>query len=463
MSELFTEKYFPIDFREYIGNSEIVSAVEKWADGWDSGKKQKPLFLHGPTGTGKTCLAILIAKLRGWQVFEMNASDTRSKDAIDRLAGAAVQAQSFTGKPRLILLDEVDGLQARKDRGGAAAITAALKEAKNPVILTANEIYKDQKLAPIREACQLLGFRKINYLSIGKRLKELCELEKITFDEEAIKTLAKNSGGDLRAALSDLQTLGMNKSITPADLSVLGFRERNENVFKVMETMFKAQTLGEVRSIRMKSEINSDLLLRWVEENIPRILNEGDDTARAFDQLSKADIFNGRIRKRQYYGFLRYSSELMSSGVVLSRENDYHGWLKFQFPGLLKKLSRSSSLRQFKRTLALKIGGKTHSSARSVMVEDFPYLSMMFSNKENAVQFSAAFDLDEKEIAFLMGSKPTTKKVKDVYADSQTLKLESIVNKRKFLQGMVEVEEIPVEQSEPEHEEKKSESQTRLF
>ena len=96
------------------------------------------------------------------------------------------------------------------------------------------------------------------------------------------------------------------------------------------------------------------------------------------------------------------------------------------------------------------------------MVEDFPYLSMMFSNKELATQFSAAFDLDEKEIAFLMGSKPTTKKVKDVYAGGQALKTEQIINKRKFLRGMVgEIEETPSETIE--QEQKKSDNQTTLF
>ncbi|GAI92250.1 unnamed protein product, partial [marine sediment metagenome] len=157
--QLFPEKYFPKDFHEFIGNPEVVGRVNQWAQLWQQGKKQKPLLLYGSTGTGKTCLALLVAKQFNWQVFELNASDFRTKDSIERLAGAAAQGASFSNSFRLVLLDEVDGLQA-VDRGGAGAIVKILKEAQNPVILTANNIYGDQKLAPIRQACDLVQFRR---------------------------------------------------------------------------------------------------------------------------------------------------------------------------------------------------------------------------------------------------------------------------------------------------------------
>src|SRR3989344_6603938 len=146
--ELWTETFSPKSTEEFIGNSEIVASAMQWADAWGKGKTQKPLLLWGQSGAGKTCLAMLLAKLNGWDLFELNASDFRSKEIIERLAGAAAMNASFSGNKRLVLFDEVDGLQAQ-DRGGAGAITQLLKESQNPVILTANDIYGDQKLAPI--------------------------------------------------------------------------------------------------------------------------------------------------------------------------------------------------------------------------------------------------------------------------------------------------------------------------
>ncbi|MCX6802589.1 MAG: AAA family ATPase, partial [Candidatus Diapherotrites archaeon] len=234
-SELWTERFLPKDWNEFVGNSEITERAQAWAKAWNAGKKQKPLLLYGGPGNGKTTLAILLAKTAGWSVFELNASDFRNKDSIERVAGAASQGASFSGKPRLILLDEVDGLQAA-DRGGAGAISQILKESQNPVILTANDIYEDQKLAPIRAQCELLQLKKINYLSIAKRLREICEIEGIKFDHDAIESLARNSSGDFRSALLDLQTLSLKGSVSMKDVESMGGREREENIFSTVRT-----------------------------------------------------------------------------------------------------------------------------------------------------------------------------------------------------------------------------------
>ncbi|HIH21781.1 MAG TPA: AAA family ATPase, partial [Candidatus Diapherotrites archaeon] len=101
------------------------------------------MLFHGHTGSGKTLLAEITARENAWELFELNASDFRTKDIIERIAGAAALNSSFSGKLRLVLLDEVDGLQGTADKGGAAAIGSLLRQASQPVILTANEIYGD--------------------------------------------------------------------------------------------------------------------------------------------------------------------------------------------------------------------------------------------------------------------------------------------------------------------------------
>jgi len=430
MSDLWTDSFFPSDFSQFIGNTEIVESVKKWGENWEQGKKGKPLLLYGPTGTGKTTLALLAAKYFQWELFELNASDFRTKDVIDRVVGAASQGASFLGKQRLILLDEVDGLQAR-DKGGAAAISKILRESNNPVILTANGIYANQKLAPLRQQSELLQFRKINYLSIAKRLREILDEKKVSYNEEAVKLLAKNCNGDFRSALLDTQTLAIIGNVSLKEVEKLGFRERQENVFKVLEAIFKGNSFNEVRKARFQSEISNDLLFRWVEENIPRAYTNIDDSAAAFEMLSRADIFEGRISRRQHYGFKRYSSELFTAGIALSKQQPVHGWLKFQFPQLLKKLSASSSVRNLKKELGRKMGGKMHSSSKQVMAEDLAFFQMIFSNKELAVHYAAAFDLDEKELAFLLNTKPSTKKVQKILEQAGQLKQDEMLSKRR--------------------------------
>jgi len=444
VSQLWTEKFSPQDLSQFIGNSDLVEACRKWGESWVEGKLQKPLFFFGATGSGKTCLAVLLAEYFDWQLFELNASDKRTKDIIERVAGAAAQGSSFSGKKRLILLDEVDGLQGNADRGGVAAINKLVKESKNPVILTANNVYGNQKMLPFRSTCQLMQFRKINYLSMAKRLRELLTEEKVEFDPEAVKQLAQNSAGDFRSALLDLQTLAMSGKIDMAAVESLGYRERQQDVFKTIGALFKGNTVAEIRQARFKADIDSRMLFNWIEENIPRHFIKGNDTALAFEKLSKADIFNGRIMRRQHYGFLRYSSEIMSSGVSLSRENDYGGWIQYQFPGLLRKLGSTKGLRNLKVELCQKIGSQTHSSVHSVMSQDLPFLKAIFKKKENSISLSASLDLNEKEIAFLLGSKPETKKVKKIFEEAQEIRQKGFVEKRKSFALEKKPREAPV-------------------
>ena len=393
MSELWTEKYFPKTFSEVIGNPEITGKVKIWAELWASGTPQKPLLLYGSPGVGKTCLAILTAKINDWELFEMNASDFRTKDIIDKVAGAAAQGATFSGKKRLILLDEGDGLQAR-DRGSAAA-------------------------------------------------------------------------------LLDLQTLSMNqKEITMTDVQSLGYRERKENIFKIMKSIFKGTDIKEIRKNTFQSSVSGDLLFAWIEENIPRQYTKEDDVARAFASLSRADIFNGRIYRRQYWGYKRYSSDLMSSGVALSKENTYYDFVMYTFPTLLRKLSSSRALRAMKKELGTKIGKKIHTSSRQVMAYDLPYLKMFFENKELAAQYTANFELNEKELAFLMNTKPTTKKVQKIIAEAEEIRTKDFTERRIALSGISDKELAKItpkiEEPEEEIEEKPEqietdEKQTKLF
>ncbi len=473
-ADVWTEKHSPRGLDSFVGNPEAVDFAAKWAKAWADGKRQQPIMLFGQTGTGKTCLAHLLAKENGWQLFEINASDFRTKDMVEKLAGAASQNASFSGKPRLVLIDEVDGISGTKERGGVAAVAQVVKASQNPVILTANEFYGSKKLTPLRSHVKPLEFKKINYLSIAKRLREILASENTEFDPEAVKLLAKGSGGDFRGALLDLQALSTGEKITQEAVERLGYRERREKIFKVLGSIFHGTDIREIRRSKAASDVGNDLLKRWIEENIPRQYTEGEDIANAFERFSKADIYDGRIFRRQHYGFLRYSGDLMSAGVALSRKNNY-GWSMYQFPTLLSKLSRSSSLRAMKKEIGLKVGKKTHSSAKDIISHDLEYLKIMMKDKNYATGFTAQFEFNDKEIAYLLNTKPTTQKVKKIIAEAETLRKEHLIEKRKkfgvfsvFSESETPGQEIQEAPPEDEEEQKQTEpektpSQTTLF
>lgn len=460
--QFFVEKYFPQTFEEFIGNSEAVENVKNWSKSWNSGKKEKPLLFFGKTGTGKTALALLSAKENSWNLFELNSSDFRTKDIIERLAGGAAFNASFSGKKRLVLLDEIDGLQGTSDKGGAAATLQVLKNAENPVILTANNIYEDKKLSSIRSYCTLIEFKKPNYLSIAKFLRSICEKESIDFDDVALKELAKYCEGDIRSALLDLQFLSIDsKKITLEDVQKLSFRERGERIFEVLRKIFYSNSFEEIRKARFNADIDSQMLFAWIDENIPKAFLDPIDQANAFSMLSRADIFNGRIYRRQHYGFLRYSSELSTSGVSLSKSQNYKHFALFSFPSILSKLSKSSSVRNRKKAIAEKMQKQVHGSKKRIASEDFPFLMELMKDKEKAASFSALYNFDSEDLSFLTGKKADSKHVEKILAEAEKLKAIHFKEKRHLPFVFKESEDS--EDSEEVKQDFEQHNQTKLF
>lgn len=443
VTELLIEKYKPKTIKEFIGNHEVIEHVLKWANEWQKEKQQKPLFFYGQTGSGKTLLASLIAKEFNWQLFELNASDFRTKEDIERLAGTAAQNATFSAEKRLILIDEIDGLSS-VDRGGLNAIIKIVRETRNPLILIANDIYADKSFATLRNLTETLQFKKVNYLTLSNYMKSICEKEGIQFDD-SIEVLAKNSSGDVRAALLDLQNYVTKKKLTKKELDLSSYREREENIFNILKELFKVKTFNEAKKIVNKSNFDLELLAAWIEENIPAF--DSKDTARAFDYFSRADIYNGRIFNKQYYGFQKYSTDLSIPATVVSREKEY-SWIKFNFPSILKKLSSSMKARNIKKSIALKLGRKIHASSKQVMQEDFSLLELLFSNKEQAIRFSAEFDFNEEEIAFLLKSSSETKKVQTIFEEAQRLKEKNILERLKGREEQEEIKPVTIKETE---------------
>ncbi len=392
-----------------VGNADVVTEIRLWAAAWKSGKPQKPLLLVGPPGVGKTVAAYTVAKEMGWSLVEFNSSDQRNEEAIERSVSAAALNASFTGQPRLVLLDEIDGIQGTQDKGGLSAVLVVLKEARNPMILTANDIYADKRLAGIRTFCKMLQFKKVAYPSIAKFLREIGEKENIDYDTISINELAKNASGDVRGALLDFESMvSVTKKITLEDVQNSGYRERLDNIFNAMRVLYTSSSLKDIRRMRSSVEVDHDLLKKWVEENIPRQFPMQPSLSIAMDQLSRADIFDGRIFRRQHYGFLKYSGDLSASVGVTTPERA-HGWIPYQFPAILKKLSlakNSAKKSTIQKIQKYEYGSRKRISQELVFWQDF------LSDEKTASDWAHTFEFDEDELAFLLQTTPSSAKVK---------------------------------------------------
>lgn len=408
---LWTEKYNPKNFNEVLGNAKAKDEISDWADSWLNNQPQKPLLLVGPPGTGKTTLAHLAAQDFADSI-ELNASDKRSYDIILNTVGEASATGSlFNQGLKLIILDEVDGIHGTDDRGGIRAISKIIKEGHHPLIMMANDPYS-KRIKSLKSKCQVINIRKVHTNSIVALLKRICIKEGVEFEEHVLRTLAKRSKGDLRSAINDLEIMARGKeSITSDDLEIISQKDEVHNIFDSVRTVLKSKNPGRIKEA-MRVEANPAFILELVTENIPREYEKKHEIEDAYEMVSQADTYLGRAFQTRHYGYWKYSYDLMSLGVALSKDETYKKFARFANSSVYTLLSKSRAKRDLRDRVADKIGEKTHSS-RKVIKEQFPYLEIMFQDNELARELADYFNLEDAEVKLFRSRKiPKAKKPK---------------------------------------------------
>ncbi|MFQ5887734.1 MAG: AAA family ATPase, partial [Candidatus Hydrothermarchaeales archaeon] len=112
-AKLWSEEFRPQKILDVVGNPKAVNALMGWIEGWKEGKVNKNAILfYGPPGTGKTACAYSLANELNFDKIELNASDTRTKDVINRIVGSASSSGTLDIEKtrKVIIVDEIDGL-----------------------------------------------------------------------------------------------------------------------------------------------------------------------------------------------------------------------------------------------------------------------------------------------------------------------------------------------------------------
>jgi len=375
---IWSKKYSPKSVSEVVGQKKSVEQFTLWYQNWKPGKKAA--LLTGSPGVGKTCLSEALASEKNLEVIELNASDYRTASQIKEVIGQSMKQHSIFKKGKIFLIDEVDGISGNKDRGGSKEIVKIIEESKFPIVMTANDQW-NKKLSGLKTHCQLINFGKVNFWGVLRRLEEICQKENIKCSKDLLKQLAKMSDGDLRSAINDLETLSSGRSeILLDDLQVLGSRERDENIFDSLKMIFKTKSIQATRMSIQNTGKDPDEIFWWIEQNIANEYEKPDEIAKAYDMMSKADIFRGRISKRQYWKLLKYMIDLMTGGVALSKKEMYRKFSRFEYPDRIKYFGMTKMKRANEKEQLLELFQKLHCSTKKIRQEYLPFLDLLNKN-----------------------------------------------------------------------------------
>jgi len=397
----WVKKYEPKNLSEIGIQKEAINAVENFISNF-SKQKNNAILLYGPSGSGKTVSVYAVAAKHNLEVLEVNASDFRNKDQIESKVGAASKQRSLFSKGKVILVDEIEGLSGNKDRGGLTALAKLIGTSAFPLILTAQNPW-DKKFNAVRKKSGLVHFEELSYLDVFSILKKICDEEKVKYDEIALKGLARRSGGDLRAAINDLQGIaGEKKPITKESLEELSERNRIESMPSALVRVFKNSDPKIALTAFENVEEDFDKQFLWLDENLPKEYKNPKDLAKAYDCMSLADVFKGRIRRWQHWRFLVYVNSFLTAGIATSKTEKNKEFIQYTPTKKLLKIWMANMKNQKKKAIALKIAEKTHTSAKRVIKDVLPYLIPIFkNNKEQGQEIADDLELEKEELAWL--------------------------------------------------------------
>ncbi|KAJ1650262.1 replication factor C subunit 4 [Dispira simplex] len=219
----WVEKYRPVHLKDVVGNEDTIQRLRVIAqDG-----NMPNLIISGAPGIGKTtsvlCLAYeLLGSAYKEAVLELNASDDRGIDVVrNRIKMFAQKKVTLPpGRHKLIILDEADSMTT----GAQQALRRTMEIYSNTTRFALACNISSKIIEPIQSRCAILRYTKLNDKQLTKRLMEICEMEKVSYDTAGINALVFTAEGDMRQAVNNLQS------------TVSGFSFVNEeNVLKVCD------------------------------------------------------------------------------------------------------------------------------------------------------------------------------------------------------------------------------------
>ncbi|KAJ7489876.1 P-loop containing nucleoside triphosphate hydrolase protein [Mycena galericulata] len=220
----WVEKYRPKTIDDVSAQEHTVAVLQKTL----TSTNLPHMLFYGPPGTGKTSTILALARqlfgpdnFRN-RVLELNASDERGisivRDKIKNFARQTPRAQAVAsdGKEypcppyKIIILDEADSMT--QDAQGALRRIMETYARITRFCLVCN--YVTRIIEPLASRCSKFRFTPLDSTSSTSRLAYIADAEHIKVDANVIDALISTSSGDLRRAITYLQSASRLSSST---------------------------------------------------------------------------------------------------------------------------------------------------------------------------------------------------------------------------------------------------------
>ncbi|GAA5948383.1 hypothetical protein JCM3775_001641, partial [Rhodotorula graminis] len=428
LTQLWTTKYAPQRIADICGNKGHVEKLQRWLEAWpkslacnfkkpgpDAMNSHRCVLISGPPGIGKTTSAHLVAKLLGYDVLELNASDTRSKKMLEEafrskttdttLAGFVKKEGDEGGasglsvnRKSLIIMDEVDGMSAG-DRGGVGALNAVIKKSKVPIIAIANDA-KSVKMKPLLNTTFQMLFKRPTAQEIRSRIMSIAFKEGLKLDGKVVDQLVQGSQSDIRQIINMLATYKLGAQAISFDQGKALVRMNEKNALQTPWTLFSKlfgpQAFSPVSGLSLTDKLevyfqDFSIMPLFVQENyikgkftraagasgVEAQIKNLDLVCKAAEAISDGDLVDAMIHGQQQQWSLMPVHGMLS--CVRPASLCYGGGGGFpSFPAWLGKNSTQNKLQralsEIQVRMRLRVSGDKRELRQSYLPTLFPRL-----------------------------------------------------------------------------------------
>lgn len=282
----WVEKFRPRCINDIAHQEEVVSVLRNTV----KGNEFPNLLFYGPPGTGKTSTILAVCReLYGNDIYrnrvlELNASDERGiqvvRDKVKKFANLSISAKKADGSPcppfKVVILDEADSMTIHAQ----AALRRTMEKQSKTTRFCLICNYVTRIIEPITSRCAKFRFKDLPIETLQTRLDMICKSEDILIDEHALKQLILTSEGDLRKAITFLQSvhrLKAGEQISSDDVIEMAGIVPDELLDSLMHTcnLGSYEKLdANVKSIIMKGYSGAQILTQLHDQ---LVLNENMD------------------------------------------------------------------------------------------------------------------------------------------------------------------------------------------
>ncbi|KAK2460578.1 hypothetical protein APHAL10511_007048 [Amanita phalloides] len=309
----WVEKYRPKTIDEISAQEHTVAVLRKTL----TSTNLPHMLFYGPPGTGKTSTILALARqlfgpdnFRN-RVLELNASDERGisivRDKIKNFARQTPRAQtaSSDGKVypcppyKIIILDEADSMT--QDAQGALRRIMETYARITRFCLVCN--YVTRIIEPVASRCSKFRFTPLDSGSAHSRLSYIVTSENVCVSPEVIDALITTSTGDLRRAITYLQSASRLSSstnpptpITPSDIQEIAGVVPDavvDELASVIGIDISGQMSVDTDIAKKSSAFDS------IRKMVKQVMRQGYSAAQILSQLHDLTILHPTLNGRQ--------------------------------------------------------------------------------------------------------------------------------------------------------------------